>query len=381
MFDSPSDSSPTSASKPSLSPEMQRLLLQAIVREWDSVNSDYFQNRLSRPVFTLSGNHSTLGRWCPQTRTIELNLEMVTSEPWIRTVHTLKHEMAHQYVSEIAKVDEAPHGPTFRACCANMGISARARGHDSDYNHGHKDDEQNPQVKRLIERVQRLLALAQSPNQNEAETAATMAQSLMLRHNLSQEATSPQDSLHERYQSKTLGQPAGRYHEHARRIASVLGQHYFVQPLWIRVYCPELGKYRSLLEISGTPANLEMASFVYDFLHETSERLWYQHKKQRGIRSNRDRLTFMAGVVAGFDRRLEAQSQKFEQEEGLVWLEDEDLRKYQRRLHPRIRTVSYGGRPQNPAYQAGQDQGQRLILHRPVQDTNHRPQGPRALKS
>jgi len=79
----------------------------------------------------------------------------------------LKHEMAHQFVHEVLGEQEAPHGPAFRATCARLGIDQRAGGLPQ--------PAQSADQRRLLERVHKLLALAQSDNQHEAEAAAAAA--------------------------------------------------------------------------------------------------------------------------------------------------------------------------------------------------------------
>ena len=88
--------------------------------------------------------------------------------------------MAHQYVHEVlGKVDESAHGPAFRELCARLGIDAGAAGVPA-AGAPSADDA------RVLERIARLLALAESANVHEAQAAMNAAQRLMLKHNLEQ---------------------------------------------------------------------------------------------------------------------------------------------------------------------------------------------------
>lgn len=357
-----------------LSQELEKALMKAIVGLWRETNDDYFQGRLSPPVFTFIDSQRKLGSWCPETRCISINRSMAIDFPWRFTAQTLQHEMAHQYVSEIAQVQEAPHGPVFAQACLRMGISPSASANlDPTVPAGL--DEQNDASLKVIAKVKRLLALAQSPNRNEAENAAAMARTLMVKHNLEQQKA--QGHQEGQYGYLHLGTPSGRIHEHQQRIASILANFFFVEVVLVPVYQPKLGKYARVIEISGRKANLEMANYVHDFLIASAKRLWEQHFVQAKLRSRRPRLTYMAGVMAGFYARLAAQDQALSGE-GLVALADPKLLDYVGTRHPRLRTTRASGRQRTSAFEAGQKAGKEIVLQKPVQNQSAS-KAPRAL--
>src|SRR5262249_12962391 len=160
--------------------------------------------------------------------------------------------------------------------------------------------ETSGEEERIIERIARLLALAESPNVHEAEAAMAVAQKLMLKHNLEgQKGRSMRG-----YAFRHLGKPPGRITEAERILAALLGRHFFVEGIWVPVYRPLEGKRASVLEVCGTPSNLEIADYVHHFLTVTAERLWADHKRAKRILGNRDRRTFLAGVMTGFADKL-----------------------------------------------------------------------------
>jgi hypothetical protein len=68
----------------------------------------------NRPA-SLVASRSRLGRWIESTRTLEISRPLVLEQPWGIVVEVLKHEMAHQYVSEVlGERHETAHGPNFR---------------------------------------------------------------------------------------------------------------------------------------------------------------------------------------------------------------------------------------------------------------------------
>jgi hypothetical protein len=350
--------------------ELTAALEAALVRElratYCQLNDSYFGTRLRTPTIELVLGRSTLGRWMPGTRTIEVSRSLVVEQPWASVVEVLKHEMAHQYVHEVlGETEQTPHGRAFREACARLGIDARASGLPDGEQPGAPASQRQAQQDaegRIVERIARLLALAESPNQHEAEAAMAAAQRLMLKHNL--------DTIHARQPRDQgyahLGSPTGRVLEHERLVAMILGKHFFVEAIWIPIYRPLHGKRGSLLEICGTKANLAIAEYVHGFLHATAERLWSMHKRATGIAGDRDRRTYLAGVMAGFADKL-ARQESQSRSEGLVWVRDGDLATYFRRRHPYVRHVRHTGQRRTEAFAHGREAGRRIVLHKPVQ--------------
>ncbi len=337
----------------SLSFELERLLVREFLDEWRNVNRSYFKGALTAPVLSLAEHRSHLGRWTSATRTLELSRPLVLERPWGVVVEVLKHEMAHQYVHEVlGRTDETAHGPAFREVCARLGIDAAAAG---------MPDAPAPVEDRIAPRIARLLALAESPNVHEAEAAMAAAQRLMLKYNLEARSAGTRGA----YGFRHLGPPSGRVGEPDRLLAMILAKHFFVEVIWVPVYRPREGKRGSVLEVCGTPENLALAEHVHSFLRHTAERLWVEHKRAGGLRGNRDRRVFLAGVMAGFAEKLAWQA-KSNRSRGLVWVKDGDLEQFYRRRHPHIRNVRYGGQRRSDAFAHGKEAGKRIVIHRPV---------------
>jgi predicted SprT family Zn-dependent metalloprotease len=337
-----------------LSANLEAALIHELLGTYADLCRSLFRGKMKPAAIRLRNGGSKLGLWIPRERTIEIARWFVMREPWSVVVEVLKHEMAHQYVNEVLGViDETPHGSAFRELCGKLGIDARAAGMPG----AQKSDAD----KRVLERIAKLLALAESPNQNEAEAAMSAAQRLMLKHNLdTQRARSALE-----YGFRTLGDATGRTDESQRIVGGLLAKHFFVQAIWIPVYDVRSGKRGMTLEVCGTPANLEMAAYVHAFLHHTAKELWARHKRDKGIGANRDRRTFESGVMIGFLEKLDGE-RKAHAKEGLVWLKDGDLDGFYRARHPNIRTMKSAGTRRNQAHHEGREAGKRIVLHKPV---------------
>jgi predicted SprT family Zn-dependent metalloprotease len=335
---------------------LETALVRELLATWHQLNHAYFREGLAAPQIELVTTRGRLGRWIPRTRTIEMSRPLLLEQPWGVVIEVLKHEMAHQFVWEVLGAgDEAPHGPSFRDVCHRLGIDAAAAGMP--------EAATTAEHARVVERIAKLLALAESPNVHEAEAAMAAAQKLMLRYNLDERAHGA--GKNRQYGYRQLGVPSGRVEESERLLAALLGRHFFVEAIWVPVYRPREGKRGSVLEICGTAANLEIAEYVHTYLRTTAERLWLDHKRALRIHGNRDRRVFVAGVMTGFAEKLAAK-ERAHKEEGLVWVKDGDLGHYFRRRHPHVRHVRHAGSRKNEAYAHGREAGRRIILHRAV---------------
>ncbi|MBW2454842.1 MAG: SprT-like domain-containing protein [Deltaproteobacteria bacterium] len=335
--------------------ELETALQRELLRCWHQLNETFFKGALRPPVLRLVDTRSLLGRWTLEHRTLDISRPLAVASPWGSVVEVLKHELAHQYVHEVLQaIDEPAHGPAFRQVCERLGIDAAATGMPT----GSAASDSEP---RILKRVAGLLALAESPNRHEAENAAAAARRLLLKHNIELSA----HGTRSRYHFRQLGMPKGRVQEHEHILAAILADHFFVEAIWVPGYRPHDGKRGSLIEVCGTPENLEIASYAHSFLTGTAERLWKQHKREAGIRGNRDRRGFLAGVMEGFRERLNEEKRQSE-ERGMVWVGDGDLNRYHRARHPYVRSVRLQGRRLNAARYEGREAGRNIVLHRGV---------------
>jgi predicted SprT family Zn-dependent metalloprotease len=329
------------------------------------LNQIYFKAALKPVQLSLSDAQGFLGRYLHHLSAIELSRAFVLHEPWGSVVEVLKHELAHQFVLEVLREHEAPHGPAFRAVCERLGIDARRAGVPV--------PAQSPESERVLARVHKLLALAQSDNRHEAEAAAAAAQRLILRHNI--DAAPGGDTR--AYGYRHLGRITGRVSEWERRLGNILSEHFFVEIIWVPAYRQHEQKSGSVMEAIGSSENLELAAYVYDFLRRSGEELWRAHKQAEGIRHERDRMTYLAGVMSGFAQKLHSQAQAHKAD-GLVWLPEARLREYTRKRHPYLRTVAHAGHRRSGAFEQGQAAGRSVLLHRGITQSQGGP--PKLLK-
>jgi hypothetical protein len=240
--------------------------------------------------------------------------------------------------------------------CEARGIDASAAGLPRATN-------QDGERAKRIDQVTKLLRLAKSSDAHEAAAATSAAQRLMLKYNLTDLESGPGHA----YSHRHLGQPTGRVTEAERILACILGEHFFVQVIWVSVYRPFDEKRGSVLEICGTAENLELASFVHGYLLDAAERLWNKYKKEQKLRGNAQRREFLAGVLTGVRDKLAAEKKRSERE-GLVWVGDSELASYFRCRHPHIRWIRGEAKVRPDAWGKGRDAGRTLELSKPLRE-------------
>jgi hypothetical protein len=347
---------------------LERALVRQLAETWSEINHNHFRNRLRRPVFTFTDSERRLGAWDSSARTLSISRRLVLDRPWAVVREVLKHEMAHQFVDEVLGVrDQTAHGPAFEALCRQHGIDASAAGEPGPPPPvagagGVPDANAAPETgASVLRRIARLLALADSPNAHEAEAAMRTAQRLMLKHNIDATAAAAREG----FSFRQVGAASGRISGAEHVLAGILGRHFFVEAIWVPSYRAREGRAGRILELCGTPSNLDVAAFVHGFVLETAERLWRRHRAEHGLGGNQERRRFLLGVMMGFDDKLTA-SAADNRREGLIWVGDPALKDYLARRYPR-RTGGAGiGIAATETYEHGRTAGRKIVLSRPI---------------
>lgn len=296
---------------------------QALLRElgwwWETLDATLFGGRGRRPVLALE-RMSDLGRWTSATRTLSLSWSLVTDRPWLEVVEVLKHEMAHQYVDEgLGVTGETAHGATFRAVCHERGIDPRAVGAPPAAGQ-----------RAVLRRVQKLLALAESPNVHEARAALAAASRLLTQEGLDRSLVEDAG-----VQIRQLGAIRARTPRHEQILAGVLGGWFDVAPVWVHAYDVAAGRRGRVLEVTGRPERLAVAEHVYIYVLRTAERLWAAHRATNRITADALRRRFLEGVLLGFrDTLVTVQAPVGT---GLLRVSDGDVADLVERRHPQLR--------------------------------------------
>jgi hypothetical protein len=339
-------------------PELERAWIRALRWHYEFFNYAYVRRALRKPIFQIGRSSERLGEWAGRTRTITIAARHILQHTWECVLDTLRHEMAHQYAEEVLRARERPHGNAWEEACRLLRVAPAARASPSELENLAASKAERD---RMLQRVKELLALATSPNEHEAESAMRMAHKYLLKYNLDVRELGPAT----RYETRALGKCQTRFQEYEYVLAGILQDHFFVEVIFTWSYLAQEDRRGRILQISGTPENLDIAEYVHEYVLGLADPLWRAHKKSLGPRAG-TRLQYLAGLLRGFQEKLDAQKQQLSTEQGLVWLGDSALKAYFRHVHPRVRSSGVYGVERGEGYAAGMRDGREITLKKGV---------------
>ncbi len=357
----------------SLWPQFSLLVNEALLQEWEYIVSAFpkdWQQRLRPPLFSLKAEMSEWGCWYGgEQRVLELKLSLFLEYSWQAVLEVLRHEVAHQVVSEcFPEMQETAHGAKFRDVCQICGANPAASGKYPvlDSRVLGEGDSSLSEEARLTIKVQKLLLLSESANEHEAQQALLKARELTAKYSLSlpEDTTKPE----EEFVAWAVGQPVARRESHLLILANILQEFYQVAVLWTQEPDFWLNRRRHSLLVHGTCSRIKIASYVYDCLLRQIDRSWEQLAWQikAGNPGARGKKEFAEGLLRGFQNALRQQNEIPEMQ-ALVKSDQEQQQRreeYLSRLYPQRENFFPRKRTWDPVLQAaGQAEGQKLILH------------------
>ncbi len=324
-----------------------------------------YRVQLRPPLFEIREGQSRAGSWSPGLDTLSLASWLIRDHSWDVVLEVLKHEMSHQYVEHLGRGDELPHGPAFQEACDRLGVHPEFRTAQGAIPRLLTGAGQKSGT--MLARVEKLFALAQSANEHEAALAMAKANTILRRYNLERLDRQATD-----YDYLILKPGTKRISAHQRAIAALLKDFFYVNVVIARQFEAKSGETLRVIELTGAKENLAVADHVYHFLVRRLGYLWQEYRKNTGAAS-REKNSYWLGVLNGFREKLRRQDQEAmgvtgnETESSLICASDPGLIRYYRARYPRLRTVQHAGpRVYGDPYQAGQQEGKQLVIHKGV---------------
>ena len=312
---------------------------------------------------------ASLGSWDEHTQCISIATRLIEDYCWSVVLEVLKHEMAHQLISETIGKPSAPHGKEFQKACIQLGVSQWAR--QAHLNIDQLNESLSPHLSQkeesILRKAKKLLALAQSSNQNEASIAMDKVQTLYEKFHL----TSLKDLEKPEFCTTLINHRKRRTEVYQTMIGSLLVKHFYVQVIHNELFDKNSLTHHKTIEIIGLPRHVKLAEYVYWFIFNNLPPLWKEYQKQYGKKGLKSRNNYFQGVISGFGEKLEKskinrsikQDHNKETQELLVQ-ENTRLLEYLYFRHPRISRTSYSrGCDDADSYQAGKEKGRELNLH------------------
>jgi len=244
------------------------------------------------------------GEWIPATRTIRLSARLFFTQPYETIITVLKHEMAHQIVSEVYNADQpgVVHGKVFENACGMLGIKAATTLSADQWM-------SSPNLDPVVAKIEKIMTKANcsSATEEEAQAFLQKAQELMVKYNVDKGSRQLQER---QFIRRPVGQMYKKLPSYFFDICALLGTHYFVQylknhvPIVYKDTGEPSGKYLYYIELFGEKENIEIAAYIFDVLFRQGEQLWeifkWQMKQQCiPIRGNFTKGSYLRGVFAG----------------------------------------------------------------------------------
>lgn len=308
---------------------------------------------------------------------ITFSARLLLEHPWYAVKDVLVHEAAHFAVWLLhGDAQETAHGPLFRQYCQRLGGSVRASGNYPPLDVSLLDDASpESQCSPMELRIRKLLALAESPNEHEAELALLKAHELMARYGL-EEATMSEDR--DPYICVGVDLPGARLPREERDMMRLLCQHFAVEG--VICYHPRLenGTWGSGIgyELLGRRSKVKVALYVRDYLWNLVE---MRAVDAHGVRLRpRRRRSFVLGLLNGLSEKLSAQAQDFARNEStyaLVLAEQERLQVFVKGRYPRLcKCRGSAVRISAQDYAAGESLGRKLEIASALPERSQRRQ-------
>lgn len=344
-----------------VTPDLVTRWTRRLLGEWRTLNHWRLRGSMKAPQLQITRDMRRWGWWDPNRRLLSISERQIACYTWASVVETLKHEMAHQYVTEVLRVaDERPHGAAFRRACRLLGADPAPSGGGGTPLGAHEEPPEP--LDPALRRIRKLLALADSnPSEAEAQLAYRRANSMLLKYNLS-----VADLEAERTHTfRRLGAPSARVPSVAYGVGTILRDYFFVDVLWVHDYVAAEDREGRILEVMGTPANVDMADHVHGTLHRVLDDLWRRHAGRSGARGLKAKRQYQEGVLHGFADTLRSGREE-DREEGLVWIGDPRLQAWARTRWPHRRAISLTGVLRTDDHAAGVADGRTVRIHKPV---------------
>ncbi len=349
--------------------KLEQRILHGLASEWETalwVLDTPYRERLHRPIFSLGDLKNRWGHFSFEKREICLSRDLVLNHSWDTVQEVLKHEMAHQLTYELwGGSGEPPHGPNFMKACQLLRANPKASGKYTPLDERFIGDTAS-QEDRILLRIKKLMALAQSKNQHEAEAAMEKAHKLIEKHNI--ELLKRDEDRN--FISLFVGKPALRHFREENYLANLIQDFYFVHNIWVPAYVLEKGKRGNVLEMTGTIQNVKIALYVHDFVKHYVDSQWEKYNVNK--RLNRYRKSdFAVGIIEGFRSKMESQHSRRRagRKLALVKIEDPLLKEHVSFKYPRTINVRQNAlRRDRNVLDDGMRIGKKLVISKGIEE-------------
>lgn len=379
--------------------EWDRRITEQLYSKYANINWAH-KAGLRPALVRLFDSETYWGKWESETRTIWISRRLVLNHTWFSVESILRHEMAHQLASEISssnnKIHETPHGETFKRCCRKLGVPEEFTGatiHLQTSVLDWRKQQQSDESEKLLNRVQKLLALATSSNEHEALLAMNKVRELYAKHNIDHYLFEDRAKSQKKMAHLVICHKKKRIEAHQSKTAAILIEHFFVRIIFCSEFDSHTCEDYKAMKLVGTRENVLMAEYVYHFLLQQTDSLVQSLKKHKKKLSRIQMKSYRLGILEGFSNKMTLSDKHSAKETANVGhgtftqaspgastsdkelvsigkalsllKSDEGLEDYLSAIYPRLSKTSGRGQMIDTAtYSAGERAGENIRLHR-----------------
>ncbi len=325
------------------------------------VAGDRFYNEKQDASFPIRvviyNNKSMLGYFDPHF--YELGFHEYLMHSSRNQLHNIiQHELAHYMTFIIHGETLHPHGEEFKNFCKKMKWSEDVYASTTCLDGGKEIAE--IQESGVLRKVQKLMALTNSSNTNEAEQAMIKSQELLLKHNIESKYIGEEDE-----EKVFLKRIIKQKKENAKMqsIGTIL-KTFFVSVVYRRT------EEYTYLEILGTAVNIEIAEYVAQFLDSELDILW-KKAKTFNLKGQLAKNSFLLGIAKGYSDKIQALKREYSQEVTTALIEIENkLMLAQEMAYKRLTNASRRRSFCRSASELGEIMGKHLNIHPAINKSN-----------
>lgn len=347
--------------------DLNRRWVLQLDKEYENICFQY-KIKLKKPLIAIEKLEKSWGLWDSAARSIVISYDLIVNHSWETVVNILKHEMAHQIVFDILKSNDL-HGDDFLKSCDRIGLSKSfckaSISLDDKITHW-KEDVPGQEEVSILRKIEKLLSLAQSANENEALLAMENVQNLYAKYHIKKIS----DEENQEYFSLILNFKKKKIPASHSLASYILQQHFFVKTIFSELYDPFLDEIHKTVEIFGNRQNVLMAEYVFHFLIERIELLWKHYQKAKKL-TVKYKKSYQQGILEGFLKKLDAMNAVREINEptdskALIKQDDARLDQFIRTKYPRLSHRGSSSKVYSDHFEKGVQAGSSLNLNKPI---------------
>lgn len=320
-----------------------------------------YEGRYSYPLsVVIFDKKSVLGYFAPDFYELGFHRNLLYAGKEL-LYSVIRHELAHYFVFIMQGKDVPSHGEAFHSFCKKLGWGEEVSRASVCLSEG--DNAIFQEKSSVLRKVQKLLMLATSSNQYEAEQAFLKSRELLLLHNMQalQPSVAGEDP---EFVCKAI-LPEKRDSVKKIAIARII-QTFFVNVVQSRT------KESVYIEISGSEENVEVAEYVAHVLDYKLDDLWKQAQKEnpllKGVVSKN---SFFSGVARGYCDRVQAlRKDHMEAHTRELLVLEKQLEQARLLIYPKLSQKTSTRSFCKTSWELGQKAGENLQIQPAIQSSN-----------